>query len=214
MKTLLSLFIIFPIVLLGQDNIWKAYYQENGDFCSSGMTLFKDHVYLYETGCEGRSNINIGEWTVVEGTIVCSPIEKGTINSLLAITPTRQVKKDSKLSIAFLDKQQEALTNFNAILIPPNDDYTLDLNSSYIYDLEEHKTSVLLNSKQSDLNGKIYFSGREQYLIQEKGFRLRILSTELWGESLIIGFHNFPNQHITIQVDVHRKLFGILLFSG
>lgn len=203
MKYLLLL--LFPFSTYGQQ-VWKSYYKATDDFCNLNITLYEDSTYLYETGCEERSNVNIGNWNIDKDTILLTPIQLGKFKSLIHVS--KNEKKDTSSPITIVDKYNSPIPNFGIIIIPPRKKYKLSsIDNFFFYEFEINKTEIIISSKTTDESGTIYLNSREKYLIQNRGFVLRLIGTELFGDENIIKFKKYINRAIEIKLDINKDIF-------
>lgn len=81
----------------------KAYTIKNG-FCSTTIFLDSDSTFTYETGCEGRSRVSIGKWSVVGDSVVLKPFGKLNIKPVCNVEVISSGKNDSTVTFIIKDK--------------------------------------------------------------------------------------------------------------
>lgn len=113
------LMIVFYKDAFSQAKRTMFYSKETPPFCSQTMILDSCGVFFYESGCEGRSDISYGRYSINSGNILSFQYL-----SFDSMSPVRKVIQsqnatlgDSSITLTFYDRYNQVLGSTFAILI-------------------------------------------------------------------------------------------------
>ena len=199
MKILTSIFLLISLMTNAQEGIWKKYYINNG-LCSESLKLYMDSTYFYETGCEERSYINIGRWTIFNDTIQLKPIDTLNFNCLMSITQNTNIYKDS-IILRVIDINDQPIKGFDVIYVPSTIEYKLINDPGEYTFVEKNKKDITLKSIETDDKGLAKLKG------SESGSVLLVDLTQIFGKNLVIKKELFKSHSITIKLNLRQDAF-------
>jgi hypothetical protein len=199
MKTILNILLLLPFMVNGQSEVYREYYEKNG-FCSFSMKLFADSTYFYETGCEGRSNVNFGKWEILSDTIHLTPIDTVNFNKSISITYDRPKEKDSNLVIRVIDMYNRPIGDFDLIVVPKEiDSKWINMPGRFTLK-QEGETDIFLESIKTDDNGYVSVNCNPKSVIK----LIDVLQMFNINE---IDYSEFNGENITIKLNVMKEMF-------
>lgn len=214
MKLIFSIVFLIPSFIFAQDELWRKYDEQTSGLCGRSIKLYSDSTYIYETGCEGRSHVNIGTWSLKENIITLLPVQFGKFKSFISISKKRKETSDSSQCIIILDKNDQPIPNFGLILnhSKPNYEKSCIEEEKYCFysvpiKIKKHDFNFFVTTRYTDENGKIYLSWREKYLINKKGFTLQLSATEMFDENVVLKIKKYKNHNIFIKLNLHKDMF-------
>jgi hypothetical protein len=203
MKTIVIIFYLLLNSLAGltQEKIWKEFSNFSG-FCGSKLTLYNDSTYLYETGCEGNSNINIGRWGLNEKKYKFKPQSLKNLKLISEIKELPPNENSSSLSIQIVDYQNLPIENFSLAVTKIKENYSLISVDGYFHIIggSNEKNWFTLNQKNSDKNGVVTFSKKNRNLIF-------VTLIQLTGSKKDINLDKFKSNSLQIKINAPRKSF-------
>lgn len=120
----------------------KSYGLQNG-FCSTSLFLNSDSTFLYETGCEGHSQVTMGQWKMMDDSIQLSPIEASKLSLVCTVELLSKTKKDSKTTFFIVDKTGKPIPYFIILPLKKSEKYTYTSNARVVFDSDNKAVDVL-----------------------------------------------------------------------
>jgi hypothetical protein len=198
---LIILFFLLSLNSIAQPKIWREYYERNG-FCGYSLTLYRDHTYIYETGCEGRSHVNFGSWSKSKKNIELVPFDSTQINSNITVIEGRIDPDRTDISIQIVDAYNRPIENFSVMLIPKIIDHTfIDVKSDL----------TLQKEGSEDIELKLIFTDTSGFVTipyPNEGVLKLIELVQIFKETRVFQGSDFTSNNITLKINLHNELFN------
>jgi hypothetical protein len=110
--------------------------------CSSLIILNSDSTFLAENGCEGRSRITLGRWTIFGDSVKLEPFAIETHNFICNIERIGFVSENQNTTFFVIDKTGKPLSNFIILPLKSDKEYTFTSNPMIVLDSTGKKAKV------------------------------------------------------------------------
>ena len=182
-----------------ETSIWKAFNISTGN-CSTNLKLYKDNSYFFETGCEQRSNINLGKWEK-NGKVVRLIPEKNP--DVLQISKKPYKYKNSG-KIIVIDQNREPISGFEFIGFDtriPIDDVTKEA---------EQKVNSVGELGLSEIYSAIdTYDGSTGDIKVHEGQVLFLFDLyQLTGEKILLAPEDLNGKHLTLKLEFPAAAFN------
>jgi hypothetical protein len=132
------------------------YFEKSGMYCSSEILLFSDSTYLYEMGCENRSNINFGTYSINQDSIYIHQFKLSDLNLIGEMEFYQGVEPKLNVEMKFKDGEMYTLeliySNYEKAQKWANYEISTDsliqYNSNEASSYQTHDNSTIQNSQQ------------------------------------------------------------------
>lgn len=182
------------------------YFTSNNGFCSSSIILNSDNTYCWETGCEGRSNVNLGTWKKSGKRIVFTQIDKEKVDFIEKYTE-KGIKKDS-IFFKLADKLGRPISRFLIISYPYNPQFQFkngnqfelkDAKLKTQYESEIALNKIYENHVARNKNGYFTISCKDIELFELMNFSL------ISNKKLLLKNEDIKGDTVSIQLNINQE---------
>jgi len=200
MRILTIILLLIWSNLSAQPNIWRSYFKKNG-LCATSLILYSDSNYFFETGCEGRSNVNFGTWTSNKKIIKLTPIDTANFKSLKSISTGKDEISDSTITIKIYDLYDQPIEKLNLAFIPSPFNQDIINERSNLTVKVQDGPDVIIKCVATNKSGLV------DIIVPSEGIIKLVDIKSLMHENVIIEADNLRFNEITIRLNLNKEVF-------
>lgn len=196
---LFLLFFLPPCQFYAQKKtIWKEFNLQEGN-CSTNLKLYEDESYFLETGCEQRSNVNLGQWEA-DGLLLRLKPEK--IKKGIQISERPFTDQDTG-KITVLDQSGKPISGFDFI------QFDTRIPIDEIIEEAKHKVNSVGELGLSEIYSSIdTYEGSTRVSVHEGQVLFLFDLYQITDEKILFSPKDIQGKHLTLEVNFPSAVFN------